>query len=234
MAYLESGGGSGGVSKSQLFEASGTFTVPANISLIHVTAIGGGGGGSPGGTGPGGFGGGGGAGGYLINKKPISCTPGAVFTVVVGAGGLGSYGGSGGNTTFTLTSSGLLLLKARGSTPEDGYTDVGQDLVYSFKSGSGGTGEYADGESVRHYATFGEGIGGWNGGISPGSGGAGGGASWFGNGGAGGANDSSAGSAPASSKYYGAGGGGGGGVGFGSGYAGGNGIAGMLLVEWVG
>lgn len=97
---------------SQTFTASGTFTVPANVTRILVYAANAGGGGSGGGKGSttGGDGGGGGA-SIFGAPRWINTTPGATFTVVIGAGGAGGagatgevvnsgYGGIGGLTSF--------------------------------------------------------------------------------------------------------------------------------------
>ena len=84
-------GGSG----SQTFVSSGTFTVPAGITLVKATVVGGGGGGANG------FtvvytqnaGANGGAGG--ISAGYVTVTPSSAITVTVGAGGAGSNGGAG-------------------------------------------------------------------------------------------------------------------------------------------
>lgn len=87
---------------AQLFNSSGTFTVPANITLLKVIVVGGGGGGGAGnffsgdsyGAGAavrtGGTGGGGG-----ISAGYIVVTPGQTYTVTVGGGGNGSNSSSG-------------------------------------------------------------------------------------------------------------------------------------------
>lgn len=88
---------------SQLFTSSGTFTVPAGVTNIMVTVVGGGGGGS---WGWGDacvpyYGGGGGVGG--VAGGYLSVTPGSTFTVTVGAGGAGSNtgnGSAGGTSSF--------------------------------------------------------------------------------------------------------------------------------------
>ena len=78
---------------SQVFTASGTFTIPTGVSAIKVTVIGGGGGGGNGtwngyggccyGHGWGGAGGGGGGGIQYFT----GLTPGGTLTVTVGGGG---------------------------------------------------------------------------------------------------------------------------------------------------
>ena len=71
---------------SQTFTSSGSFTVPAGVTSITATIIGGGGGG--GGTegrGDNRAGGGGGSGGYSVGTYTV--TPGSVITVTVGRGG---------------------------------------------------------------------------------------------------------------------------------------------------
>lgn len=81
--------------KQQIFESSGSFTVPAGVTSLEVTAVGGGASGYYSGNW---FPGGGGA----VVKSMISCTPGEVIPFTIGAGGTGggSTGGDGGNTTI--------------------------------------------------------------------------------------------------------------------------------------
>jgi hypothetical protein len=83
--------------------SSGTFTVPAGVYSLYVEAWGGGGAG--GGSQSGGVqGGGGGSGAYAAGYVPT--TPGATFTVTIGAGGTAATinsnnpGGDGGDTSF--------------------------------------------------------------------------------------------------------------------------------------
>ena len=73
----------------KIFTSSGTFTVPAGVTEVYVSMCGGGGGGGGGGSNSKG-GPGGGAGAYF--KKPVTVTPGATYTITVGAGGAGGAG----------------------------------------------------------------------------------------------------------------------------------------------
>jgi hypothetical protein len=84
----------GGFSNLNIYDESGTFVVPANITKIYVRAWGGGGGGGAGQNG--GAGGGGGAGGYA--EKIIAVTPAAEMTVTIGAAGAAA--GNGGSTSL--------------------------------------------------------------------------------------------------------------------------------------
>ncbi len=79
-----------------VFDAAGTnqFVIPAGISRIMVEVWGGGGGGGSAGSGA--HGAGGGAGGY--GKGVFSVSPGAGYTVVIGAGGVAAT--AGGMTSF--------------------------------------------------------------------------------------------------------------------------------------
>lgn len=206
---------------------SHTFTVPANVTSICVLVIGGGGGGMY-------WGGGtvasyrmnGGGGGGLTYKNNISVTPGANYSVAVGAGGVrGAYSSgstAGGTSSFQ---GGGINLQATGGNPGRYST-----TVYG-GTGSGGdsnrTGGMSQGYSSTNYGPAGgggaagyTGNGGTGGnrysgyGSSAGSGGGGGGGGWsttyyysFGgggvgvygqgtNGGAGGANSNSNGGSP--------------------------------------
>ncbi len=100
----------------QVFDASGTWTVPSGITKILVEVWGaGGGGGAAGSPAWGGTGGGGGA----YGKGIFSVTPGASFTVTVSTGGTGGAltGGNGGNGG---TSSFGALISAGGGTGGSG------------------------------------------------------------------------------------------------------------------
>jgi hypothetical protein len=75
----------GGFSNMQVFTSSGTFTVPAGVTKVKVTVVGGGGSGGTGGSG----GGGGGAAIEIIS----GLTPASTVTVTVGgASGTSSFG----------------------------------------------------------------------------------------------------------------------------------------------
>lgn len=133
--------GVGGLSSMPVFATPGTgsFTVPANISniLVEVIGAGGGGGGNGGSYGftPGGQGGGG---GYV--KALIAVTPGASYTVVVGAGGESGYneedGGPGGDS-YILAPDGTTKL-ALGGGGQGGLSPNGS-------VGAGGQGGSASG-----------------------------------------------------------------------------------------
>lgn len=204
----------------QIFTANGTFTVPAGVSRIFVTLLGGGGGGGGGGRDASGVcipGGGGGAGEYKY-RIPVAVTPGQSIAVTVGAGGTG----------------GTTIL-ANQSSPLPNGTGGGVSSFGAYVTASGG--------------------GGGNGGFTgSGSVGGAGGAGWPGGEGGeysasttpaltrGGAGGSSplGGGGPARHGYqtshatgYGAGGGGGALYYLGGADAnGGNGSAGICIVEW--
>ena len=98
-AWVSGSGNSSGFSNIQVFTSSGTFTVPAGITKVKVTVIGGGGGGG------GSQGSGGGAGGASI-EIISGLTPGNTVTVTVGTGGAGgpssgaTDGVAGGTSSF--------------------------------------------------------------------------------------------------------------------------------------
>lgn len=208
-----------GFSNFQVFNSSGSFTVPAGVTklMVEVWAAGGGGGGGGGGGygNYGGTGGGGGGGGYV--KDIISVNSGDVITVTIGTGGNGGNGGgfcpvnctgTAGNAGTNGGSSTFGMLTAGGGSGGNGGQG-GQNGSFG-AGGSGGTGGNAPGP----FGTTGQfgfnGSANGFGGSSP-------------NGGFGGN--------PGGDKSP--GGGGSGGVGqVGNGNAGGNGGNGRILVWW--
>lgn len=90
-----SGGSAGG---SATFTASGTWTCPAGVYTAFVRVLGGGGGGCWGTSD-----GGGGGGSAVENTAVVKVTPGAAYTITIGAGGAGGIdygkGGDGGNSS---------------------------------------------------------------------------------------------------------------------------------------
>jgi len=91
------------VSKSQKFTENGTFTIPNNVTLIWVTAMGAGGGGGGGSGGAassyGGGGGGGGGSGEMKYRIPINVISSQVLNVTIGVGGKGGAGGTNGSSS---------------------------------------------------------------------------------------------------------------------------------------
>jgi len=193
----------------QVFTASGTFTVPTNITRIMVEMWGGGGGGN------GNFfsttnmgdvthsGGGGGGGGYGIQL--FNVTPGGNYSVSVGAGGNQNQAG-------TSSSFGGLLVAGGGS---GGGNATGADAV-SALHGAGGAGGTTSGS------------------IFPGAGSDGGGGATFHGGIGGTAFRGGQGGLGQGVSGHGPGGGGGGGGGFSSDYSGNGsvGASGVVLVNY--
>jgi hypothetical protein len=192
-----------GFSRQTIITSSGTWTVPAGVSLLRVRVVAGGGGGGGGSTTYGG--GGGGAGGYA--EAIVSVTPGAVYTATVGAGGAPGAptvtGGNGGTTDFGELAVAQGGLGGASSNPDShgGTGGSGATGVLLIEGGMGG-----DGPSV--------------GGVPAGNGGA----SVFGGGGRG----SNGGGAPANGRAPGSGAGGG----YGSGAFGGQGASGIVILEY--
>lgn len=227
-------------SQSQKFTGSGSFTVPANVTLVWVTVWGGGGGagGAAGST----AGGGGGGGGEIIYHYPLTVSGGQVLTVTIGGGGAGGTNAANG-TAGTASSVGTLTAAGGGAgtygvgssgggggngggaaggvggnyfgTQPGGN---GTSYEYDIGGGGGGSGSYngATGGAGGLVALY----RGGNGGYQAGGGGAG-----FG--GAGGNGSSGAGGSAAANS-----GAGGGGAGT-SGNAGGSGGSGGAIIEWV-
>lgn len=72
---------------------SGSFTVPAGVTELCISAVAGGGGGGSGGGGDSSFfGGGGGSGGAgeSVVKRKFAVAPGTVINITIGSGGVGS------------------------------------------------------------------------------------------------------------------------------------------------
>lgn len=131
---------------------SGNFTVPAGITKVYVTMIGGGGGGASG-KNPDTTYGPGGAGASAIINVPYTVTPGGTVAYAVGSGGAGgsgsgigaggNNGATGGNTTFgTLTAEGAAggaatTGGAKNSTTMDAVLNVAGSFG-KFHGGNGG------------------------------------------------------------------------------------------------
>jgi hypothetical protein len=222
------------------FVSSSTFTVPALVTLIFVSAVAGGGGGGGGfytvgftSQAGGGGGGGGGAGNNLI-RIPYAVVPGSVITITIGAAGTpggGSVpssvnptgGGTGGTTTISGAgfNGGVAVTLAGGTGGSPGGVQQANAIGGGGAGGSGGagfpTGSYGlDGNLMGN---------GGMGASSPFGGGAGSGRAALGN-------AISGFSAVANSGAGGGGGGGAYGPAAGNGGAGGAGGAGRVIFEW--
>ena len=150
------GGDGNNYTNFALVTSSGTWTVPAGITRIRATLIGGGYGGSSGLRGASGNGTKGGVGGaagipgqagkvYIVT---MDVTPGDELTITVGAGGSGgalcsstsdvNAGGSGGSTLLEYDSS--IYSSASGSSPTRGVVNIFNDDVYALPGGEGAPG----------------------------------------------------------------------------------------------
>ena len=145
-----------GFSNMQVFNASGTFTVPVGITKAKVTVVGGGGTGGRGGSGTnGGGGGGGGGGGASIGI--VTLTPSSNISITVGGGGgtssfgsliSASGGAAGANGLIREGAAGGAggsgsggLLNIRGNTALAGATGItGTSISESSIPGVGGMG----------------------------------------------------------------------------------------------
>lgn len=233
-----------GISGSQIFTASGTFTPPAGITSFRVLVVGGGGGG------PGSHYNGGGSGHVRVGTFTVS----SAVTVTIGAGGIGGQPGNSFPGTDGGASSFGAFLSATGGR---GGWDVNRDATAgdggsggggSGNAGCGGNGGTAGANGANGCTYRGSvggnfdslaslvvldltaGAGGAAGMSSHGGGGGGGGVLIDGAGGPG-ANGAASYSAKGGAGY--GGGGGAGGYNQGNGYAvGGNGASGVVYVEW--
>ena len=196
-----------GVGCFQVFTSSGTFTAPAGVTQVLITAIGAGAGGVAGGntSSPGA----GGSAGAMVINYPYTVTAGNSYTVTLN--NPGGSGANGGTTVFdALTIAGGI--SGGGAGEPDGGASSG---------GTAGAGGFLTAKTGNAGAATGTGMN---------QGGGGGGGSMFGAGGAGASGPSyGAGSA---GTGYGSGGGGGASGDGGGGGAGGSGTKGILIVQW--
>jgi hypothetical protein len=160
--------------KSQEFNASGTFNVPTFVSFVWVSMVGAGGGGST--TIAAATGGGGGGTGEYCFGLPVVVTPGGTVTVTIGTGGTGGAaaqvaaqaGANGGDTSF-----GIWTVKGGGGALNTGASGVGGGPLGAASKpiGNPGTaGGFGSPESPLH---FGGSSGGGGGNAITASGGAG-------------------------------------------------------------
>ena len=131
------------------FDASGTWTIPDNVTSVDVVAVGAGGGGGsdqdPGASLPGA--GGGGGGGAVVQATYQAVTPVASASITVGAGGAagltGVNGTAGGTSSFAAGS--VSVSAAGGSPGTGGSRHSGYYITNTGYGGASGAG-YAGGE----------------------------------------------------------------------------------------
>jgi hypothetical protein len=160
----------------QRFTASGSFTVPDNITLVWVTLVAGGGGG---GGSSASVSGGGGGGGQVYRRSPVTVTPSQVIAITIGLGGAGGSADANG-TSGGVSSFGALLSASGGQFGYGGTPGASGGIA---GGPGGGDGEYGgstkdvggSGGPSLGGATFNPaGVNGTNG-VAYGSGGSGGG-----------------------------------------------------------
>jgi len=135
--------------KTERFIASTTWVVPAGVTELFVTGIGGGGGGGAGATISSIIYGGGGGGSGLMYTASLPVTPGNTLTITIGAGG--SSGNQGGTTSITGGPAGLFFFGGYG----------GQNSTSQILQGPGGVGSSTGG--TARYGAGGHGGFGYNG-----------------------------------------------------------------------
>ena len=200
---------------------SGSFTVPAGVTELCISAVAGGGGGGDSSF----FGGGGGSGGAgeSIVKRKFAVTPGTVINITIGSGGVGSIAST-----------------ATGSAPTAGGNTVIGSLI-TLHGGQPGI-NAGNGQNTAPGGGYGQGFPtgsyGGDGNLNVGSGnGAPGASSPFGGGGGAGRAGTDQGTDGTAGSGYGSGGGSGGGK-YGTapltarGGNGGNGAPGIVMIEW--
>jgi hypothetical protein len=222
-ALIEASGGGG--MTTEVFTASDTWNVPAEVSSITCLVVGAGGGGA--GFRDAVYGGGGGGGGQVAFQIPLSVTPSGTVSIVVGAGGTSPGGGfndgnDGGVSSVTDDTTGLLV-RAYGGLGGDGKTAGGtknSGIITSVPDGSPFL-DSTDGKGGSASSNDGDDAYGYTGGAKT-SGSGGGGACFGGNGGNGGS--------PGASPPANSGAGGGGGIAPSSG--GGTGGSGYVQISY--
>jgi len=238
--------------------SSGTYSVPAGVSQLRITCVGGGGGGGGGGsagTHAAQAGGSGGAAGSC-SSQILSVRPGDSLVITVGSGGAGGQGGAAGGSnpgqngveggpSMVAASAGLVIGNGGpgGKGPQGGSNNFVNGAAYggqpdSFTSGTtggcGGSSGAAGGAPID-YSAGGGGGGGSSTSTAGGSAGGAGTATSGGGAGASGGRSSTTGASGTAASATGAGGGGGGGGTAGSaGGAGGSGASGMVIIEITG
>ena len=203
-------GGGGLPTNFQVFDANGTFVVPAGVTRVMVEVWGGGGGGGASSQTGAGGGGGGGGGGY--GRQFLTVTPGASHGITIGAGG--GAGGTGGTTSFgtLLSASGGTGGASAGSTGGGAAGGNGGTSVAALNVAGGSGGGSGNGDTQATAA-------GGMGGAAPNGG----------PGGGGGRGHFSSGSPGRTGSVPGGGGGGAGGWSF---TQGGAGASGRVVVTW--
>lgn len=169
---------SGGGGSIEMFNTTGTWTVPAGVHFVELTMVGGGGGGRGANSSTGRPGGGGGA---TLSRHIIEVTPAGNHLITVGAGGAGGgpsdgAGTDGGDTIFALADDIGTL------TVEGGKAGGGVGVNTGGLGGASQT-RVLDAVTVTRGGLLAEIIGGGVGGNTagtPGSIGGSGGASWLG------------------------------------------------------
>ncbi|KAF1004367.1 MAG: hypothetical protein GAK28_04074 [Luteibacter sp.] len=227
-----------GQSRQQQFTSSGSFTVPAGITTIYVSAVaGGGGGGGGGGNNIGGAsasGGGGGGAGQSIIRQAFTVTPGQVIPITIGTAGSGGAGGAQSNSPAPVAGTaggqtiiGSLITLTGGSGGGAGFP--GASTGTAIPGADGGAGYPAGCASTDGTNTgLTSGVG-WCGASGAGA------SSPFGGGGPSVRTaDTNPRTNPSTAYGYGSGGGGGGAVyrNGGGGSAGRNGAPGVAIIEW--
>jgi len=127
-AYYRSGGGAKLIARIPLYAGTTNGVVPDGANWISARGVGAGGGANPTGN-PSGS-------GAAFAREDRGCTPGQSYTAVVGTG---AFAANGGNTSFTLAGSLILLAEGGkyGTTP-----GLAANCVGTIKS-SGGAGNYS-------------------------------------------------------------------------------------------
>ncbi|MFA7241634.1 MAG: glycine-rich domain-containing protein [Sulfuricellaceae bacterium] len=155
-----------GVGNRQFWTSSTTWVVPAGVTRIRASALGGGGSGSAGSS-DNSFSGAGGGGGLFL-RGWLNVTPGETLTITVGVGGAGTSGaGSAGGSSMILQLGRAVIVASGGNAATDWNAPAPEQAACYFEGtplvvvpGKGG------GKGVSPAAAYAGGGGGGGGGLS--------------------------------------------------------------------
>lgn len=133
--------------KTDEFTSSGTWVCPSSVYSAEFLVVGAGGaGGGVGASGATRYAAGGGGGGGAVKKQILKLTPGATYTITIGAGGTGSAATSGATGGFSeVLLSGTTLIRSLGGGGGSGVNASDSEVYAAVANLCGGGGRAAFG-----------------------------------------------------------------------------------------